>query len=104
MALAEATDSLLAFATTLESSSLRHVAVESLGERREPRVISFLNRLARGGGDSNVRTGAVEALGNMNEDGFAAIAELARDRSEERRVGKEWRSRWWADHRKKKRR
>src|SRR5437899_10101632 len=31
-----------------------------------------------------------------------AAAELARRRSEERRVGKECRSRWWLDHEKKK--
>jgi HEAT repeat protein len=82
MRLPEATDTLLALATTLESNDLRHVAIESLGNRHEPRVVSFLTNLARGNGDTRLRSDAVEALGSMREEGFAAIADLARHASD----------------------
>ena len=41
-----------------------------------------------------VNTGQAEAV----EEAVAAPAEEAKARSEERRVGKECRSRWWRDH------
>ena len=82
MTLPEATDTLLSLATTLETNSFRRVAIESLGNRREPRVVSFLTRLARGNGDTQLRKDAVEALSSIGEEGFAAIADLARHASE----------------------
>ena len=70
MPLAEATDTLLAFARTLESSTLRHVAVEALGERREPRVLSFLTDIARGGGGRSDRA----SRGSMRRRRWPQIA------------------------------
>src|SRR5688572_32041564 len=52
---------------------------------------AHLDRSARGGGDPD------EAAGRLD-----AAADDARSRSEERRVGKECRSRWVTDHEKKK--
>src|SRR5205823_13707855 len=55
--------------------------------------------LGRGGREG--RADGSEAAAHDPVDGGEAGADLVRDRSEERRVGKEGRARWWPYHRKK---
>src|SRR5690625_3178893 len=50
-------------------------------------------------GRGGPRVGAVRAVGHrVGADALDRVVGLAQGRSEERRVGKEWRWRWWTGH------
>jgi HEAT repeat protein len=61
----------------MTESRLRRTAIETLGNRDEPRVAAFMKRLANDGSDDRAQRAAIEALANMHEHGYAALSELA---------------------------
>ena len=83
MPMSSATDSLIAFATSLNGNDLQRTAIESIGHRDDDRALAFLTRFVRGSAPSDVRRQAVESLANMeNGRGMSVVIDVARnDRS-----------------------
>jgi len=76
---AAATDTLIAFAQTLENPSAREEAVERLGDTRDPRALAPLIAIVRDDHDHHVQREAVEALGELaGAGGGAALVNVAR--------------------------
>src|SRR5207248_8803191 len=86
------------------SSRRRHT--RSYGDWSSDVCSSDLVRLAERRVDGVAVAGRIGALMRVQGRPCAgeALIDLAGERSEERRVGKECRSRWWAEHDKKKQR
>ena len=80
MPVASVTDSLIAFASTLQDHDLRRTAIESLGQREDSRALEYLTRVVRSNASEDLKSEALEAIGEMHDGrGFDTILSFARN-------------------------
>ena len=73
-----ATDTLIAFASSMGEYDLRRTAIEALGHRDDDRALSYLTRIVKTDNYGDARREAVEALANMpNGRGINAVIDIA---------------------------